>query len=141
MVVSTESRSITPLPGLAIDVEVGASFMPQTHSHGSQRAERRWHRKIKQQLKKIGEELRHRHRVDSLLNALSLRDKALGHATKPGDHQEGDTGDAPTQIATATLEIPPCNAEARNRDHRRNYVAAQFTMLRTVPSTVVACWP
>ena len=99
-------------------------FMPQAHSCGSQRAELRGHRKIEQQLKKVGEELRHRHRADSLLNALSLRDKALGHATKPGDHQEGDTGDAPTEIAAATLEMPPRDAEARNRDHRGNHVAA-----------------
>src|ERR1017187_867973 len=105
-------------------MEVGACFMPQTHPRGSQRPERRWHRKIEQQLKKIGEELGHRHRVGSLLNALSLRDKALSHASKSGDHQERNARDAPTQIASATLEMPPRDTEARNRDHRGNHVAA-----------------
>jgi len=46
-----------PLAGAAIDMEVDSSFMPQTDSRGGQRAERRRHREIKQQLEKVEEEL------------------------------------------------------------------------------------
>jgi hypothetical protein len=68
--------------------------MPQAHTRSSQRAKRCWHCQIEQQLKKVGKELRHRHRVlTSLLNALRLRDEALGHASEAGDHEQCNAGD------------------------------------------------
>jgi len=51
-----------PLPGPSTDVEVDAPFMSQADARSSQRTKRGWHCEIEQQLKKIEEELRHRHR-------------------------------------------------------------------------------
>jgi hypothetical protein len=42
-------------------VEVDPAFMPETDTRGSQRAERRRHREIKQQLEKVEKELRNLH--------------------------------------------------------------------------------
>src|SRR5271155_3968179 len=74
-------------------MEVGPSFMAKAHSGGGERAECGWHRQIEQQLKKVEEELRHRHRcLTSLLNTLRLSDEALGHASKTRDHHQGNAG-------------------------------------------------
>ena len=72
-----------PLAGTAVHVEVDPAFMPQANSRGGQRAERRRHREIEQQLEKVEEELWGLHRsIPSLLNALRLRNEALGHSSE-----------------------------------------------------------
>src|ERR1700676_1809723 len=92
--------------------------MPQAHSRGGQRAECRRHREIEQQLQQVEKELWRLHRsVLPLLNALRLRDEALGHPSKTGDHHEGYARDAPAHIAAATLEVPSCDSQAGDRDH------------------------
>ena len=84
------------LPAAAVYVEVDPAFMPQAHSRGSQRAERRRHREIEQQLEKVEKELWRLHRSPPLLlNALRLSDEALGHASETGDHHEGDAASRP----------------------------------------------
>ena len=99
--------------------------MSQAHSRGSQRAERRRHREIKQQLEEIEEELwRLHHSPPLLLNALRLSDEPLRHASKTGDHHEGDATHSPTHVAASGLELPSRDTEARNCDDRRNDIAA-----------------
>ena len=92
------------MPRAAVHVEVDPAFMPQAHSRGGQRAERRRHREIEQHLEKVEKELWRLHRSPpSLLNALRLSDEALGHASETGDHHESDAGDAPAHIAAAAI--------------------------------------
>jgi hypothetical protein len=54
-------RPQNPLARPAVDVEVDPSLMPQAHARGGQRAERRGHRQIEQQLQQVEKELRHGH--------------------------------------------------------------------------------
>src|SRR5208337_2222368 len=113
-----------PRARVAIHMEVDPSFMPQAHSRGGQRAERRWHREIEQQLQQVEKELWRLHRsVLPLLNDLRLRDEALGHPSKTGDHHEGYARDAPAHISAATLEVPTCDSQAGDRDYGSDDVA------------------
>src|SRR5271165_590682 len=108
--------------------------MPQAHSRGSQRAECRRHREIEQQLQQVEKELWRLHRsVLPLLNALRLRDEALGHASKTGDHHEGYARYAPSHIAAATLEVPSGDSQAGDRDHRSDDVAAPVHYVEDSP--------
>src|SRR5580700_6582462 len=59
-----------------------------------------------------------------LLNALSLSDEALGHASETGDHHERDASHAPPHVAPPGFEVPSRDAETRNCDYRRNDIAA-----------------
>jgi hypothetical protein len=105
-------------------VKVDPSFVPQAHSRGGQRAERRRHREIEQQLQQVEKELWRLHRSKlPLLNALRLRDEALGHASKTGDHHEGYACYAPAHIAAATFEVPSRDSQAGHRDHRSYNIA------------------
>ena len=60
----------------------------------------------------------------SLLNALRLSDEALSHTSETGDHHERHARDAPAEIAAAGFEVPSCDAETRDRDDRRDDIAA-----------------
>src|ERR1035438_7979149 len=105
-------------------MEVDPSFMRQGGCRRGQRAERRWHREIEQQLQQVEKELWRLHRsVLPLLNALRLRDEALGHPSKTGDHHEGYARDAPAHISAATLEVPSCDSQAGDRNHGSDNVA------------------
>jgi hypothetical protein len=64
-------------------MEVGSSFVPQAHSRGGQRQERRGHSEVKQHLEKVEKELRHWHDDEtSLLDSLRLRDEPFGHTSQ-----------------------------------------------------------
>src|SRR5487761_1772359 len=71
--------------------------------------------------------------VPSLLNALRLQNEAFGHASQTGDHHQGYAGDAPTEIAAAAFEVPARYAQARDRDHWSNHVAAPVHDIQDSP--------
>jgi hypothetical protein len=98
--------------------------VPQAHSRGGQSAERSWRREIEQQLEKVEEELWRLHCCPPwLLNALCLCDETFRHASEARDHHEGYAGYTPSQIAATTLEVPPGDTQAGDRDHWSDDVA------------------
>jgi hypothetical protein len=105
-------------------MEVGPSFVPQTHPRSGQRQERRGHSEVKQHLEKVEKELRHWHDDEtSLLDSLRLRDESFGHTSQTGDHHQGYAGHAPAHITATGFEVPSRNTEAGNRYHRRDDIA------------------
>ena len=76
-----------------------------------------------------------------LLNALRLCDEAFGHPTQSGDDHQRHACDAPAEVAASGFEMPSRDAEAAIAMTGAMTLQPQFTILRTVPSTVVACWP